>query len=176
MQDKSNSQKQTHSQTESNKIKTDNLGDVENKESELENKTSDVVNNTSTNSAKPPSNSNVDNAHLDKQEPDKPEQVIATDQVTSSSEQLDDILNQTSRINQQLAQLHQHKMIKAYNSIPHLLWFNLLKGTAFGLGSVLGATVVLSVVVYLLSQIEFIPFIGEWVSAILEVVKAPAAD
>ncbi|MDC2890469.1 DUF5665 domain-containing protein [Psychrosphaera algicola] len=51
------------------------------------------------------------------------------------------------------------------------MWFSLLKGISLGLGSVLGATVVLSTLVYLLSQMEFIPIIGEWISAILDVVK-----
>lgn len=85
--------------------------------------------------------------------------------------QMEQILAQTEKVNEQLAKFHKHKFVQAYNSIPRLLWFQLLKGVAFGLGSVLGATVVLSALVYLLSQIEFIPFIGEWVSEILEVVK-----
>jgi hypothetical protein len=93
-----------------------------------------------------------------------------------SSEQLTQVVNQVESINQQLDKLNNHKLILAYNSIPRLLWFHLLKGVAFGLGSVLGATVVLSTLVYLLSQMEFIPIIGEWVSAIIEVVKQPSAN
>jgi hypothetical protein len=85
--------------------------------------------------------------------------------------QVAQIIAQTEKVNKQLTYFHKHKLFKVYNSIPPLLWFNLLKGVAFGLGSVLGATVVLSALVYLLSQIEFIPFIGEWVSEILEIVK-----
>ena len=90
--------------------------------------------------------------------------------------QMAQIIAQTEKVNEQLTYFHKHKLFKVYNSIPQLLWFNLLKGVAFGLGSVLGATVVLSALVYLLSQIEFIPFIGEWVSAILEVVKTQTPD
>jgi hypothetical protein len=93
-----------------------------------------------------------------------------------SSEQLTQVVNQVESINRQLDKLNNHKLILAYNSIPRLLWFHLLKGVAFGLGSVLGATVVLSTLVYLLSQMEFIPIIGEWVSAIIEVVKQPSSN
>ncbi len=89
---------------------------------------------------------------------------------------MDQVITQTEQINNQLLKLNQHKMIKAYNSIPQLLWFHLLKGVAFGLGSVLGATVVLSALVYVLSQFEFIPYIGEWVSEILDIVKTPPAN
>jgi len=84
-----------------------------------------------------------------------------------------DLQHQTRSIHRELTNLNNHKLIKTYNSIPRLLWFHLLKGVAFGLGSVLGATVVLSTLIYILSQMEFIPIIGEWITAILEVVKQP---
>ncbi len=83
---------------------------------------------------------------------------------------------QTKQINEQLLQLNNHKLVQTYNSLPRFIWFSLVKGIAVGLGSVLGATVVLSFLVYILSQMEFIPIIGEWVSAILEVVKGPEAN
>ncbi|MDU0113624.1 DUF5665 domain-containing protein [Psychrosphaera aquimarina] len=89
---------------------------------------------------------------------------------------IDELLAESKSISLQLQQLNEHKLIKAYNSIPQLLWFHLLKGVAFGLGSVLGATVVLSALVYVLAQFEFIPYIGEWVSAIIDVVKTPTTD
>lgn len=88
-----------------------------------------------------------------------------------SKQDVVELQQQTQCIHQELTNLNNHKLIKTYNSIPRLLWFHLLKGIAFGLGSVLGATVVLSMLVYVLSQMEFIPIIGEWISAILEVVK-----
>lgn len=78
---------------------------------------------------------------------------------------------QCKQINEQLEMLNHHNLVVTYNSIPRFIWFSLLKGMAVGLGSVLGATVVLSALVFLLSQIEVIPIIGEWVSSILEVVK-----
>lgn len=83
----------------------------------------------------------------------------------------DALLKQTENIQAELEKLNNHKLVHTYNSIPRLLWFSLLKGISLGLGSVLGATVVLSTLVYLLSQMEFIPIIGEWISAILDVVK-----
>ncbi len=90
---------------------------------------------------------------------------------TLNQQNYQQLYQQTQKIHQELHQLNNHKLVLTYNSIPRLLWFHLLKGVAFGLGSVLGATVVLSTVVYLLSQMEFIPIIGEWITAILEVVQ-----
>ena len=43
-----------------------------------------------------------------------------------------------------------------------------MKGAAFGLGSVIGATVFVSLIIYLLSQVAFLPIIGEWIKIILE--------
>jgi hypothetical protein len=94
----------------------------------------------------------------------------------NQADKLEQILKESENISFQLKQLNEHKLIKAYNSIPQLLWFHLLKGIAFGLGSVLGATVVLSALVYVLAQFEFIPYIGEWVSAIIDVVKTATPD
>lgn len=78
---------------------------------------------------------------------------------------------QVQGINDQLESLNHHNLVVTYNSLPRFIWFSLLKGIAVGLGSVLGATVVLSALVFVLSQIEFIPVIGEWVTSILEVVQ-----
>lgn len=91
---------------------------------------------------------------------------------SQENKMLEQLLEQSNQINSQLEQLNNHKLVQTYNSIPRLLWFHLLKGIAFSLGSVLGATVVLSSIVYILSQMEFIPVIGDWVSEVIKVVKS----
>lgn len=106
---------------------------------------------------------------------DKPEsdqQLI----IEQQKELLEKLVAQSEAMNQQLVELNNHQLITAYDSIPKLLLFQLLKGGALGLGSVLGATVILSGLIYMLSQIEFIPVIGEWVSAILETVEQEPKD
>jgi len=52
-----------------------------------------------------------------------------------------------------------------------MLWWQFLRGMAFGLGSVLGATVVVSVLVYTLAQINFIPIIGDWAAQIADRIQ-----
>ncbi|MDO6721026.1 DUF5665 domain-containing protein [Psychrosphaera sp. 1_MG-2023] len=99
------------------------------------------------------------------------QQNVASSDETSELSIYDALLKQTENIQAELEKLNNHKLVHTYNSIPRLMWFSLLKGISLGLGSVLGATVVLSTLVYLLSQMEFIPIIGEWISAILDVVK-----
>lgn len=98
------------------------------------------------------------------------------DKTEQEQQLLQQLLAQSSETNVQLQRLNDHKLIRTYNSIPRLLWFHLLKGVAFGLGSVLGATVVLSWLVYVLSQIEFIPVLGDWISEIIKVVQQPTEN
>ena len=59
-----------------------------------------------------------------------------------------------------------------HNSLWRLLMFNFLRGLAFGLGTVLGASALLSLVLWSLSQIEFLPIIGEWAAEIARQMKA----
>jgi hypothetical protein len=66
----------------------------------------------------------------------------------------------------EVARLNEHRFIRVQNSIPRLLMFNFARGLAFGLGTVLGASVLLSLVAWSLSQINFIPVIGEWAAEI----------
>jgi len=67
--------------------------------------------------------------------------------------------------------LNQHRFLRLYNSIPKMLWFQFLRGIAFGLGSVLGATIIVSFLISLLSHIEFIPIIGEWAQEIIKEIQ-----
>lgn len=59
-----------------------------------------------------------------------------------------------------------------YKSWPKLLFVQFMKGAAFGLGSVIGAGIVVSILAYLLSQIEFIPILDGWIKNILQELES----
>ena len=71
----------------------------------------------------------------------------------------------------ELARLNDHRVMRSHATVPRLLLFNFLRGLAFGLGSVVGATALVSVLVYMLSSIDFIPVIGEWATEIIRVIE-----
>jgi len=50
------------------------------------------------------------------------------------------------------------------------------RGLAFGLGSVIGATILVYLVVASLSKIDFIPIIGEWAKEIADVIRQNGAN
>lgn len=66
----------------------------------------------------------------------------------------------------ELEKLNEQRFIQIQNSLPRLLAFQFSRGLALGLGTVVGATILVSIIVYLLSTIDFIPVIGEWASDI----------
>ncbi len=83
----------------------------------------------------------------------------------------EELHSEINALNKELTRLNQHRYIKLHNSIPKMLGFQFIRGLAFGLGSVLGATVLVSILVYFLAQIDFIPIIGEWAQEILIAIK-----
>ena len=66
--------------------------------------------------------------------------------------------------------MNSHRFIRMHNSLTRLIWFNFMRGLAFGLGSVIGATVLVSMLVYLLRGVDFIPIIGDWAKEVLSVI------
>ena len=70
-------------------------------------------------------------------------------------------------IENELKILTGHKVLSMYSSVFKQLMLQLLRGIFFGLGTAMGATIVLSALLFLLAQIEFVPIIGEWVQMII---------
>ncbi len=101
----------------------------------------------------------------------EPTEESKKDLTADSNDQLNKILLSMKKIERALEHVNSHKLMEIYNSIPKLLFYQFMKGIVFGLGSVLGATIVVSILVYLLSQIEFVPIIGEWVKHISEEIQ-----
>ena len=87
-----------------------------------------------------------------------------------------DLQQEVQLLRQEMTRLNGHRFIRIQNSVVKLLMFNLARGMAFGLGTVLGASVVLSIFVWSLSQVEFVPIIGDWAAQILEQMKDQLPD
>lgn len=83
--------------------------------------------------------------------------------MTNSTE---DLTHEVEALRNEVARLNEHKFFRIYNSMWRTIGFQLMRGLAFGLGTVIGASILASVVVYMLSQIDFIPIFGEWASEI----------
>src|SRR6056297_3301557 len=85
-----------------------------------------------------------------------------------------DLREEVAGLRREVARLNKHRFVRLHNSIVKLLWFNFLRGAAFGLGTVLGASVLLSALVWSVSQVEMLPVIGEWAAEIVRQMEAAA--
>lgn len=83
--------------------------------------------------------------------------------------------SETERAMEKLAaeveRLNQHRFIRVQNSLWRLMTFQFLRGLAFGLGSVFGATLLVSLLAWWVSQFEFLPIVGDWAAQIAKQIE-----
>ena len=80
--------------------------------------------------------------------------------------------NQIKKLSEAIKSLNNNNIFKIYNSTKKILFISFLKGLASGLGWIIGATILVSLLTYVLSQIEFIPILGDIVSQLIQEIEA----
>ena len=75
------------------------------------------------------------------------------------------------RLTAEVEKLNKHRFVRIHNSIWRMLGFQILRGLAFGLGSVLGATILVSLLAWWVSQFQFLPIIGDWAAQIVDQIQ-----
>lgn len=82
-----------------------------------------------------------------------------------------ELAKEVRKLSQNIRDLESEKIWNLVKSPWKLMWYSFLKGIMVGFGGVIGATVVVAIFIFLISQIEFVPIIGDWVKQIVEQVK-----
>ncbi len=80
--------------------------------------------------------------------------------------------NSFEKLDKSIKELSKHNFFRIHSSFWKILLVSLFRGLASGLGWVLGATILVSLFTYTLSQIEFIPILGEWVSRLINEIES----
>ena len=75
------------------------------------------------------------------------------------------------RLEKAITNLRKLNYFKIYESTWKLILLSLIRGLASGLGWIIGASILVSLLTYLLSQIEFIPIFGELISLIIKEIE-----
>lgn len=78
------------------------------------------------------------------------------------------LTNEVRALRDEVRQMNNHRFIRLHDSLWKLGLFQLYRGLAFGLGSVLGATILVAIVVKMLSSIDFIPVLGDWAGQVID--------
>ncbi|EPX79667.1 DUF5665 domain-containing protein [Salipiger mucosus] len=73
-----------------------------------------------------------------------------------------------TRLADALETLNAQKVLRINASKGRMMWFQFLRGAAFGLGSFLGASVGVSLLITLLAQVEFVPILGDFAGQIIQ--------
>ena len=79
--------------------------------------------------------------------------------------------NPIEELTEEVRRLNGHNFIRVQNSLWRILLYQFLRGLAFGLGTARGATVLVSLLVWWLSQFEFLPIIGEWAAQLVNQIE-----
>ncbi len=85
-------------------------------------------------------------------------------------ERLEELAAATRALTQEVERLQRWHPLAG--DVRHVLWRNFLRGMAFGLGQTVGAVLLVGVLVWLLSQLEVVPVLGEWIARLLEAIQA----
>lgn len=80
----------------------------------------------------------------------------------------EDLLGEIIYIRQEIERLNNHRLVRVYNHFGRFLLFSFARGVFTGLGTVFGATLVASIAFYILSQIELVPILGDFLRLLVE--------
>lgn len=72
----------------------------------------------------------------------------------------------------EIRRLTEQRFFKDTASTKRFMFFQFLRGIAFGLGTVLGGSIVLSFIGFLLAQVDFIPILGDYAAEIARQIEA----
>lgn len=67
----------------------------------------------------------------------------------------------------EVAKLKKLEFLRVFAHPWKFMWFSFLKGLMVGFGTVLGASVLVAIFVYLVGQISFVPILGDLVEDVL---------
>lgn len=75
------------------------------------------------------------------------------------------------RLARALEEIVGHRIVRIHDSVLKVMLFQFMRGLAFGLGTVIGASILVSVLVAVLARIEFVPLLGDLAGRVIEQIE-----
>jgi len=86
------------------------------------------------------------------------------------------LVEEVKALRAEVKRLNEQRYFRVESSLPQVVFWTLMRGLAWGLGSVLGATILLSILVRMLGSIDFIPVLGDWAQQIIDQIEHSPAQ
>jgi len=91
-----------------------------------------------------------------------------------------ELIKELKDLTKEVGKVKDLEFMKVFKNPVKFLWFSFLKGLMVGFGSVLGATVVVTFFIFLMTKISFVPILGDFVQKVIDEVvvteQAPQAQ
>lgn len=83
----------------------------------------------------------------------------------------DSLLAEVEALRAEVRKLNEQRYFRIESSLWSVAFWSLVRGLAFGLGSVLGGTLLLAALIQMLGTIDFIPVLGDWAQRLIEEIQ-----
>jgi hypothetical protein len=85
------------------------------------------------------------------------------------------MIEEIAALRREIATLNSHRLVRIWDRPFRLLVYRFISGLATGLGTVIGATLLVSLLVYWLQGINWVPVLGDWASQIADRIEQDRA-
>lgn len=85
------------------------------------------------------------------------------------------LAREVKELTKEIQKLKNSEFLKVFAHPWKFMVFSLMKGMMVGLGSIIGATVLVGFLIYLLSKISFVPIIGDFVKDIMNQIQTESS-
>ncbi len=87
------------------------------------------------------------------------------------SDKFDTVGTELEALRAEVKRLNEQRYFRYESSFFWVAVWSLSRGLFFGLGSALGATILLAFLIRMLGSIDFIPILGDWAEQIIEEIQ-----
>lgn len=81
------------------------------------------------------------------------------------------LTREVRELTKEIARLKDMDFMQVFNRPIKFFFYSFMKGLMVGLGSVLGASVLVALLIYLLTKISFVPIVGDFVKDIVQQIQ-----
>lgn len=85
-----------------------------------------------------------------------------------------DLTREIAALRAEVRALNAQRFFVISGSVWRMMGVQFLRGLAMGLGTVVGASLLVSAIAYSLGQIDFVPVIGDWAAEIARAMRESA--